>query len=68
MKEIRLRYLLGVLVLVLTSNVSAQDSINERVNGVSLVSERFLLDSIHIPPIVRIKANYVAVIPYCFMP
>ncbi|MFT6245422.1 MAG: hypothetical protein ACJA0U_002916 [Salibacteraceae bacterium] len=68
MNEIRLRYLLGVLLLVLANDISAQDTINERVNGVSLVSERFLLDSIHVPPIVRIKANYVAVIPYCFMP
>jgi hypothetical protein len=68
MNEIRLRYLLGVLLFVLTNNISAQDTINDRVNGVSLVSERFLLDSIHLPPILRIRANYAAVIPYCFMP
>ena len=64
MNEIRLRYLLGVLLFVLTNNISAQDTINDRVNGVSLVSERFLLDSIHLPPILRVRANYVAVIPY----
>ena len=49
MNEIRLRYLLGVLLFVLTNNISAQDTINDRVNGVILLSERFLLDSIHLP-------------------
>ena len=68
MNEIRLRYLLGVMLFILTNNISAQYTINDRVNGVSLLSERFLLDSIHLPPILRVRANYVAVIPYCFMP
>ena len=64
MNEIRLRYLLGVMLFILTNNISAQYTINDRVNGVSLLSERFLLDSIHLPPILRVRANYVAVIPY----
>lgn len=66
MNEIRLSYLLGVLLLSFADNVFAQCVINKRVNGVSLVSEHFLLDSIHIPPIVQVKANYAAVVPYFF--
>ena len=33
-----------------------------------MVSQRFILDSVHVLPVVEVGANYAAVIPYCFMP
>lgn len=68
MKVVRIKYLLGVVLLILSINVRAQDSVMAKINGLSLVSERYILDSTHIPPIIEVGANYAAVIPFCFMP
>ncbi|NRA11707.1 MAG: glycoside hydrolase [Crocinitomicaceae bacterium] len=63
-----MKNLLGVFLLVLSNNLSAQDSIKAKINGLSMVSQRFILDSVHVLPVVEVGANYAAVIPYCFMP
>lgn len=54
-----------VVALLFPLSVLAQTS---KYNGVSLVSERFVLDSTHIDPILSVNANCASVIPFCFMP
>lgn len=58
-----------VFLLTFAANyVFAQGTNSAKINGLSLVSERFILDSSHVDPILEVNANYVAVIPFCFMP
>lgn len=57
--------------LVLFFEVQAQEAeivVREKIAGISLVAERFAVDSSHIEPLVKVGASYVAVIPFSFMP
>lgn len=65
---IKLRTKLSILFVVSMFFVTAQTPVDDKINGLSLVSERFYLDSTHVKPMAEIGANYSAVIPYCFMP
>ncbi|HIP32909.1 MAG TPA: glycoside hydrolase, partial [Crocinitomicaceae bacterium] len=40
----------------------------EKINGVNLVSENELLNQNQITPLLGLKSNYAAVIPFSFMP
>jgi len=64
----KLRTKLSIFFLIITCSARAQTPENFKINGLSLVSEQFYLDSTHIEPIVDVCANFAAVIPYSFMP
>ncbi|MBA3986921.1 MAG: glycoside hydrolase [Flavobacteriales bacterium] len=56
--------------LLLTSFTFCSSQENERVskiNGVSFVASREVIDSTHIQPVVDVNANWAAVMPFAFM-
>ena len=68
LNELNLKYLLSFIVVWLSVVAFSQEDSTRTINGLSLVSERFVLDSTHMKPIADVNANYAAVIPFCFMP
>ena len=67
-KIIELKFPLSFIAIWLSVFSFSQNDTTHVINGLNLVSERFVLDSTHVGPIVNINANYAAIIPFCFMP
>lgn len=60
MKKLRLLFLCSILQFSCTAQT-------EKVNGVSFVASRDKAEQIHVDPVVRVNANYAAVMPFGFM-
>tara|TARA_R110000850_G_scaffold254614_1_gene380176 strand:- start:64044 stop:65063 length:1020 start_codon:yes stop_codon:yes gene_type:complete len=57
-------------LILLTSFISCNSQESERlskINGVSFVASREVIDSTHIQPVVNVHANWVAIMPFAFM-
>ena len=53
-----------VFTIVLLYSCSAQE---DKINGVSFVASRDIIDQSHIKPVVNVNANYAAVMPFGFI-
>ncbi len=63
-----LRFFFGIFLLsALTSCTSQETESVTKINGVSFVASREVIDSTHIQPVVDVNANWAAVMPFAFM-
>jgi hypothetical protein len=62
MKPYKISFL--IVFLVLQTSCAAQQ---EKINGLSYVASRILIDEQHVEPVVSMNANYVAIMPYGFI-
>ncbi len=46
----------------------AQDGISQKINGISMVASRSSIDKEHAKDLKQLGSNYIAVMPYAFMP
>lgn len=60
-------FLLGILFLCFFSCSSQENKTSQKINGVSFVGSRDVIDSTHIQPVVEVNANWTAVMPFAFM-
>ncbi len=58
------RLLIIIFFLVLQSSCIAQQ---EKINGLSFVASKILINEHHVNPVVDINANYVAIMPFGFI-
>ena len=56
----------GVIILVNLLFFACSPQ-TEKINGVSFVASRDVIDSSHVQPVVNINANWAAVMPFAFM-
>ncbi len=59
-----MRVLKFLLLLIILQSCEAQ---NSRINGVSFVASPKKADQVHVDPVVNVKANYAAVMPFGFI-
>ncbi len=57
------KFLIVVLVIIIQSCAAQK----EKINGVSFVASRDTISSQHINPVIRLNANYAAVMPFGFI-
>ncbi len=63
-----IRILFFLLLLFSLSSCSSQETESiSKINGVSFVASREVIDSTHINPVVGVNANWAAVMPFAFM-
>ncbi|MEX0997893.1 MAG: glycoside hydrolase [Flavobacteriaceae bacterium] len=55
------------LIISFTSCISQETKKISKINGVSFVGSREVIDSTHIQPVVEVNANWAAVMPFAFM-
>lgn len=56
-----------ILLVSFTSCNSQEKERISKINGVSFVASRDIIDSSHVQPVVNINANWAAVMPFAFM-
>ncbi|SDG53669.1 glycoside hydrolase family 113 [Psychroflexus sediminis] len=67
MKKLRF-YLCLVFLLLNLMFAFAQARVSEKINGISMVAARHSIDDVHARHLKTLGSNYVAVMPYAFMP
>ena len=58
------RRLFSMVLLVVLSACSGQE---DKINGVSFVASRDIIDESHVNPVVKVNANFAAVMPFGFI-
>ncbi|MCR9181346.1 MAG: glycoside hydrolase [Flavobacteriaceae bacterium] len=63
-----IRYISCLLLFITFTSCSSQEKERvSKINGVSFVASRDVIDSTHIQPVVEVNANWAAVMPFAFM-
>ena len=62
-----MRIILAFRILLLLFIVSACAAQKEKVNGLSFVASRDIIDETHTEPVVKVGANYTAIMPFGFI-
>ncbi len=61
----RFKYFLSFTVIIFLISCAVTQDV-QKINGVSFVASRVAIDSTHVKPVVKLHANYAAIMPFGF--